>query len=65
MSDRLSERYKIFHPAENFGDIGAAFFPVSVGIAAMGFLKEYIKGPVLSYASSEAKFRGAACLLKR
>ena len=61
-NDRLDPQYKIEHPADCFGDIGAAFFPVSIGLSAMGFVKDYMKGPVLSYASSEAQHRGATCI---
>ena len=61
-SDKLDPEYKIEHPADCFGDVGAAFFPISVGLSAMGFVKDYMQGPVLSYASSEAQYRGAACI---
>jgi len=50
------------HPADCFGDIGAAIFPVMVGLTAMGLVKKYIHEPVLCYASSEAEQRGAACI---
>ena len=61
-SDKLDPEYKIEHPADCFGDIGAAFFPVSIGLSAMGFVKDYMQGPVLSYASSEVQYRGATCI---
>lgn len=63
-SSRFHESHTILHPADCFGDIGAAFFPVSVGLTAMGFLKDYVKSPVLNYASSEAQYRGAVCISK-
>ncbi|MDH5415217.1 MAG: hypothetical protein OEW87_13860, partial [Flavobacteriaceae bacterium] len=61
-SDGLAAEINVEHPADCFGDLGAAFFPVSIGLAAMGFVKEYIAAPVLSYASSEAQHRGASCV---
>ena len=62
-SDKLDPDYVIEHPADCFGDTGAACFPISIGLSAMGFVKDYMKGPVLSYASSEAQYRGAACIV--
>jgi len=61
-SDKLAPDYVIEHPADCFGDTGAACFPISVGLSAMGFIKDYMKGPILSYVSSEAQYRGAACI---
>jgi len=52
----------IEHPADCFGDIGAAIFPVMLGLTAMGLVNNYIQEPVLCYASSEAEMRGAACI---
>jgi len=63
-SERLIPEYIISHSADCFGDIGAAFFPVSVALTATGFLNDYIKGPVLDYASSETDFRAAVCITK-
>ena len=63
-SAQLDSDYVISHPADCFGDLGAAFFPVSVGLTAFGFLKGYIKDPVMHYASSELESRGAVCLFK-
>lgn len=63
-SDRIDANYGIEHPADSFGDIGAAFFPVAVGIGVIDLIKEYINGPILAYASSEAQYRGAACVTK-
>ncbi|MDH5546765.1 MAG: hypothetical protein OEZ43_14325 [Gammaproteobacteria bacterium] len=61
-SGQLDPDLKLEHPADSFGDTGAAYFPVSIGLAAMGCVKEYMKGPILSYASSEAQYRGATCI---
>jgi 3-oxoacyl-[acyl-carrier-protein] synthase-1 len=50
-------------PAQNFGDIGAAFAPVLVGLAAIGIKKGYRKPPVLVYASSDYGDRAATFVL--
>jgi 3-oxoacyl-[acyl-carrier-protein] synthase-1 len=63
-SDRIDANYSIEHPADSFGDIGATFLPVAIGIATIDLIKEYINGPVLAYASSETQYRGAACVAK-
>jgi len=61
-SDRLDPEYKIMHPSDCLGDIGAAYFPVSVALIAKVFLNDYIASPVLDYASSETEFRAATCV---
>jgi len=63
-SDRLNPEYEISHPADCFGDIGAAYFPVTVALTAQGFLENTIVSPVLDYASSELQHRAAVCMSK-
>jgi 3-oxoacyl-[acyl-carrier-protein] synthase-1 len=41
------------HPADCFGDTGAASGPVLVGLAALGMARGYRRGPALVYASSD------------
>jgi 3-oxoacyl-[acyl-carrier-protein] synthase-1 len=53
------EEEKIFHPAENFGDIGAAFGPVLIALAAIGTKKGYRQAPILVYTSSDYGDRSA------
>jgi len=50
------------HPADCFGDIGAATFPTMIALSAMGIGKEYLQQPVLCYASSDTQQRGATCM---
>jgi 3-oxoacyl-[acyl-carrier-protein] synthase-1 len=50
------------HPADCFGDIGAAFGPVMLGLAVLGIQKGYSQGPALVYCSSEQQPRAAICL---
>ena len=61
-SDKIDTDVKIEHPADCFGDIGAAFAPVMLGLASIGLYKNYIKGPVLAFCASEGEHRGAACI---
>jgi 3-oxoacyl-[acyl-carrier-protein] synthase-1 len=61
-SPDLDPDFQTEHPADCFGDIGAAFAPALIGLAAIGLQKGYINGPVLSYCSSEGEHRGAVCV---
>ncbi len=61
-SDKIDGSVRIEHPADCFGDIGAAFGPVMLGLASVGLYKQYINGPVLAFCSSEGEHRSATCL---
>ena len=61
-SNKIDNDCKIMHSADCFGDIGAAYFPVSTGLIAMGLLNHYLDSPVINYASSETEYRGATCI---
>ncbi|MBI5718682.1 MAG: hypothetical protein HZC37_13445 [Burkholderiales bacterium] len=52
------------HPAECFGDIGAAFGPALAALAAHGIRHGYRAGPCLVYASSDRGERAAALLAR-
>jgi 3-oxoacyl-[acyl-carrier-protein] synthase-1 len=58
----ISPEVVIQHPAECFGDTGAAAMPLLTGLAVIGMKKNYVKGPVLISCSSEGSGRGAVCL---
>ena len=60
--DRFIDDFQIEHPADCYGDIGAASGPVMTGLAVKGMRNEYIKGPVLVYASSDDGDRGAVII---
>ena len=60
--ERLAQGFRLEHPADCFGDIGAAFAPVLLGIACIGMNKGFIKGPSLVYCSSDGEWRGACCV---
>jgi 3-oxoacyl-[acyl-carrier-protein] synthase-1 len=55
----ISPKAKIQHPADCFGDIGAAFGPVLLGLAALGIKEGYRKAPALIYTSSDFGQRAA------
>ena len=54
--------FRFEHPADCFGDTGAAAMPILAGLAATGMKKGYLIGPALSYCSSEGPHRGAVCM---
>ncbi len=54
--------FVLMHPAENYGDLGAASIPVLIAISAAGMTKQKIKGPVVVWASSDLALRGAISL---
>ncbi len=59
----FAEPFEIEHPADCCGDLGAAFAPVLIGLAAIGMHKEYMSSPCLVWCSSEHEQRGAVCVL--
>jgi 3-oxoacyl-[acyl-carrier-protein] synthase-1 len=61
-SAKIDSEFRFEHPAECFGDIGAAAMPVLVGLAAVGMHSGYLAGPAMALCSSEGALRGAVCL---
>ena len=60
----LAENLRFEHPADCYGDPGAAAGPIMIGLAALGINEGQVQGPCLVYCSSEHEKRGAVCLLK-
>lgn len=58
-ANALGTQWTMLHPADCFGDIGAAFGPALVGLAAHGLSQQTMKGPCLVYCSSELAARAA------
>ncbi len=58
----FAEDLVVEHPADCYGDIGAASGPVMMGLAINALQKGYQKGPILIYASSDQGDRGAVIL---
>lgn len=56
---RFQESYRLEHPAECCGDLGAAIGPVMLGLASLGIRDGYRRGPALVYASSDLGARAA------
>ncbi len=50
---------EMHHPAEYYGDPGAASGPLMIGCVLKGFEYGYLPGPVLVYASSDHESRAA------
>lgn len=58
----LDADFRFEHPADCFGDTGAAIAPLLVGLAAVGLRDGTLPGPCLAWSSSEAEQRAAACM---
>jgi 3-oxoacyl-[acyl-carrier-protein] synthase I len=58
----FADDVRMFHPADCFGDAGAATAPMLIGLAAIGMQRGYLEPPSLVWCSSEAELRGAACV---
>jgi len=58
----LSKDYRLVHPAECFGDAGAALGALLVGLAAMGLGAGDVKGPALCWCGSDLETRVAMLL---
>ena len=55
----LSEDHGMHHPADCFGDTGAACVPLMVGMAALEIRDGFGRSPALVYGSSDREERGA------
>ncbi|MBK9989732.1 MAG: hypothetical protein IPP19_03070 [Verrucomicrobia bacterium] len=58
----FAEGERMNHPAEYFGDLGAASGPILVGLAALGISHNYRQSPALVYASSDFGLRAAGII---
>ena len=58
----LDETLRTEHPAECFGDTGAAIGPILIGLAALGMEQGYLPGPCLVWCASETEHRAAVCV---
>jgi 3-oxoacyl-[acyl-carrier-protein] synthase-1 len=58
--EKFETEFRVEHPADCFGDPGAALGPLTVGLAAIGMQKGYLKGPSLVWCSSDREPRAAA-----
>ncbi|MBN1602711.1 MAG: hypothetical protein JW915_13970 [Chitinispirillaceae bacterium] len=60
--DSFEEKLRVEHPADCYGDPGAAAGPLLASLAAIGMQKKYVKEPCLIFCSSEKEKRGALCM---
>ena len=58
----LGQGYRIHHPADSYGDVGAASGVLMIGLAALGIRDGYRRGPCLIYGSSDRGQRAAVAL---
>lgn len=63
-ADVFEENPQMEHPAEVFGDLGAAHGPALAAIAAHALYDGYVRAPCLVYASSDRGERAAALLAR-
>jgi 3-oxoacyl-[acyl-carrier-protein] synthase I len=63
-SARFAPHVRMEHPAEYYGDPGAAAGPLLVGLAAIGMKKRYREDPCLVFCSSDREERAAAVIRK-
>ena len=59
-AEHFAESFRMEHPAEYAGDMGAALAPVMLVLAAVGLGDGSLDSPVLVWASSDGPERGAA-----
>jgi len=64
LANHFSQDHRCEHPADCYGDLGAAAGPVMAGLAASGLHNGHIKGPALVYASSDHGERAALIIEK-
>lgn len=57
--ENIDSDFNMIHPADCYGDIGAATGPVLMALAAIGMIKGYYQKPSLVWASSEIQQRAA------
>lgn len=58
----FDDDFNLVHPADCYGDIGAATAPMLMALAAMGMSEGHYQKPALIWASSEIQQRAAACI---
>ncbi|WP_020405917.1 hypothetical protein [Hahella ganghwensis] len=62
--NQMADSAGIMHPADCYGDIGAATVPVLLALTNALLEEDHIKGPVLTWCASDYETRGAAVMYK-
>ncbi len=61
-SQEISSEVDVRHPADCFGDIGAALGPVMLGLASLGVAERTCEAPCLVWSSADGPERGAVLI---
>lgn len=61
-TNAIHSEFELLHPADCFGDTGAAVGPILLALAAMGFQSGDLAEPALVWASSDGPKRSAVCV---
>ncbi|ARU58837.1 3-oxoacyl-ACP synthase [Oleiphilus messinensis] len=64
-NEKFLEHSQMLHPADGYGELGAATAPTLIGLSAMGLLNQYYSGPILTWAASDFGLRGAVAVSLR
>ena len=62
--DRFDPDHQMEHPAECFGDLGAAHGAAELGLACLGLADGYRRSPALVYGSSDFGQRAVTLLAR-
>jgi len=58
----FGQGFKVEHPAECYGDLGAATVPTLLGLGFIGISKGYLSAPLLVWGASDIECRGAVII---
>jgi len=58
----FSQGFNVEHPAECYGDLGAATVPTLLGLSLTGISKGYLSTPLLVWGASDNECRGAVII---
>jgi 3-oxoacyl-[acyl-carrier-protein] synthase-1 len=61
-SATIDTEFELCHPADCFGDTGAAIGPILLALAALGFQSGDLSAPALVWAASDGPKRAAVCV---
>ncbi len=63
-SEAFGDNLDLQHPAECYGDLGAATAPTLLALSTLGLTKEYYQSPLLVWCASDYEQRGAVVISK-
>lgn len=62
LGSRLSTEFTLYHPADCYGDPGAASAPLLWCLGGLGLAQQQVAGPLLTWCASDGAPRGSAVL---